>query len=226
MILKEGFESLLHPILLSKLKHVQQLAMEYEDCVNNNLMPEDFISRRYEALEGLVVKEFDGVYRLPYLSLPACELLLGQSSQWDYSPNEDEDEPYQMNEVVLKNELPKVYDALKALYEDALVPVWMLITGCMATEVTSIQMAKYLPDSMPSTGWHFDEDSECTSVVELTPDPESTGASLNVFPDINLGIAQQGWVTLFNGRTVLHSTVPVVKERKILVHWANREAEG
>ena len=225
MNIKKYMAAMLHPKLLENLSELQTLACELYDKLEDNSMPQDFIERRKELLiEKIgIEKAFDGVYRAPYLNPKATKFLRDISENFTWSPNEDEELAYQMNEVVLKHKVPRMYEDFKALYEDTLVPLWMIISGTMATEIHSIQLAKYLPDNRPNTGWHYDDDSECTTVVELSEHPEETGASLKVFPNINLGLAKSGWVTLFNGRTVLHATEPVTSERKILVHWTYRE---
>ena len=225
MIIKRYMAAMLHPALLDNLQEVQDLACELFEALEENQMPPDFIPRRKTLLIDKIgiEKAFDGVYRAPYLNPMATKFLREISDHFVWSPNEDEGLAYQMNEVVLSHQVPKMYADFKALYEDTLVPLWMILSGTAATEINSIQLAKYLPDNRSNTGWHFDDDSECTTVVELSEYPERTGASLKVFPNVNLGLARSGWVTLFNGRTVLHATEPVTSERKILVHWTHRE---
>lgn len=223
--MQEIVRDIIHPALLERLDEIQMLAEEAINMVvDENRLPDDFADRRGNALSGLI-KPFAGgsVCRVPYMSEIGCAALLRAQSEWEFSPNQSEGEAFQMDEFVLANEKPEYYQILKELHNVALVPLWVLVYGINPDpdKISSIQLARYKPGARAMTNWHYDRDSACTTVVELTSNAHETGAGLQVFPGIHIPVSEKaGYATMFQGKVLLHRSMPVTKgERVILVHW-------
>lgn len=165
------------------------------------------------------------VLRFPFLSKEMCNALLEEVQHWKFSPNPDEEKAYQMQEAVLSEVCPVLFRALKELHECALNPVWATMYGVEPEEYRSIQLAKYTPGENGMTNWHFDQDSQLTTTVVLSPDEAYQGGGMQVFPGIGLGRAEQGWASMFFGATTLHRSIPVTEgERALLVYWTDVES--
>jgi len=222
----DALAALLDPALLDAMTDIQQLADEAVESVQNCQLPENFALRRAEIITRLFQVYAGGrVYRLKYLRPERCARLveLMRDSWGDFEPNPDEDPDYQMDEIVLSLKRPDAYELFSALHDQVLRRIWIVIFGVSPETINSIQVARYQPGPRAMTNWHYDRDSECTSVVELTSQSDRRGAGFEVFPGTAIPPAEQGEITLFQGSTLLHRSLPVTAgERAILVHWAGQ----
>src|SRR5690606_15497044 len=187
----------------------------------------DMVDERRQAILARLCREYawGRVFRLRYLRPEKCARLVElMRDGWEgWQPNPDEDPAYQMDEIVLRDKRPDAYELFAALHDQVLRPLWIVIFGVSPDDIQSIQVARYLPGPRAMTNWHYDASSECTSVVELTALSDREGAGFEVFPGVSLPAAEQGEVTMFPGRTLIHRSLPVTAgERAILVHWADQ----
>lgn len=195
-----------------------------EDCK----LPMNFEDRRWYALWKCGVHSHlksAQVYRMPYLSQDACNVLHHYSKSLQMQPNEQEDVPYQIDELVLAGHGDgTMYELLLGMHNEFLRPVWELAFGLHPNDPQSIQLARYKPGVRGMTNWHYDASSECTTTVVLSPDHAYEGGGMQVFPGIDLGPAKQGHATMFQGRNLLHRSTPVLEgDRTLLVHWFNHK---
>lgn len=222
----DALAGMIDPALLDAMADIKQLADEAGESVADKLMlPDMFAERRQEIIDRLCREYAWGrVYRLRYLRPEKCARLveLMRDGWEDWEPNPAEDAAYQMDEIVLRDKRPDAYELFSALHEQVLLPLWVVIFGVTPDDIQSIQVARYLPGPRAMTNWHYDASSECTSVVELTALSDREGAGFEVFPGVSLPAAEQGEVTMFPGRTLIHRSLPVTAgERAILVHWVD-----
>lgn len=222
----DALAGMIDPALLDAMADIQQLADEAGDSVADKLTLPDMLAERRQAIIDRLCREYawGRVYRLRYLRPEKCARLveLMRDSWEDWEPNPEEDAAYQMDEIVLRDKRPDAYELFAALHEQVLRPLWVVIYGVSPDDIRSIQVARYQPGPRAMTNWHYDSSSECTSVVELTALSDREGAGFEVFPGVSLPAAEQGEVTMFPGRTLIHRSLPVTAgERAILVHWVN-----
>lgn len=221
----EIINDIIHPELARRISAIRALAdTTVLSVAEHNQLPDEFAARRDDVLGDLIESFASGaVRRVPYLSDIGCAALVRAQSQWTYQPNQAEGAAYQMDECVLSIDQPEYYAVLQQLHDFALAPLWVLLYGVSPEHIRSIQLARYRPGPRAMTNWHYDADSSCTTVVELTSGAQQTGAALQVFPGAEVPVSPiAGYATLFQGRQLLHRSMPVVQgERVILVHWVN-----
>ena len=164
-----------------------------------------------------------GVFDIPYYSAEFCDRLLLELQDKEFARNEMEDVNFQIEELVLGNELPDLFETCETLFAVAMQPVLALLFSQDDSDLTSIQAAKYNPEEVSHGNWHFDQDSDHTVVVSLNPnDFKGGGTELRTGPFTVQYIPPlpKGHALLFMGRTTLHRGLYVEEgDRMLLVHW-------
>jgi len=202
------------------------------DEVGEALLEDQVVSDAYfQGLDllqkGMIPTIAGNVYTLPIIEEFQADNILAAAKGYDYTPNEDEDKEYQIEEAVLSEKDPVMYRALI----NKLLPTlnaWCLMTQhSTITKVESFQIAKYCPEGVAATGWHHDEVSDFTCVISLNPDEfEGGGTGVRTSPHdwLVLPPLKKGWGMVFDGRSVHHRGLPVTKGvRYLLVCWCSTE---
>lgn len=167
----------------------------------------------------------DRAYSVPLLHPDLCDLLVAyaQEKRELFAVNDDEEGDYQMPELVLQRENEAIYHSILAFAQTTLYPVMNLIWGRKVDRTESIQLAHYSADGINSSGWHLDEDSNMTAVVNLAPELY-TGGGTAFRTRLNWGVhvppVPKGHALVFNGHQTLHHGVSIDSgDRYILVFW-------
>lgn len=176
------------------------------------------------SIVGHTFKEYaPGVYSFPFLSNAMCKQLISKSNSYEYEVNECEDSPYQMPEVVLADKDLELYEKMLSLFMTNIPEITNVMYARKTSEIRSVQLAKYSPDTISSGNWHHDEDSDLTLVVSLSDAHEGGGTMLHPYglgEAITVPQIPAGHALLFRGKHYLHKGLPVTKgERNILVFW-------
>lgn len=229
--LKEMWETaplkLLHPKALEVMHLLIEVSLNTE-----NFQDLDWIhTAKANQVRQELCKEFiqsfpkaTNVFRIPVLSEEACELVGRLYETYKAEPNPDEDPEYRINEILIKEENRLLDDVFTGIYAAVVIPVQILMFGIYSPVIESIQLGTYVSDgsSTSSVGYHTDQDSEHTVVIELDGTTAERGASFSIFPGIELGIGNTGYATLFTGKTTMHRSHPISEGvRQILVYWTN-----
>lgn len=166
-----------------------------------------------------------GVYSVPYLSEGMCKALVEHMRNLGYEPNEDEEPQARINECVLNYRDPMLFNELNALWLTAMPTLAKLLLQLDVQSCRAIQGAVYTPDGTSETGWHLDEDSECTAVVALNHGFEGGGTTVwRDDEEYDVPVLPVGHIMLFNGRSTLHKGNHVsAGERHLLVHWCMQQ---
>lgn len=225
--LKRPWDGWLHPELRSHLQGLRELLLHLESIYGNIPRLEDLEERQKAALdwfEGLP-RPVEGALSIPLIHPEMCDELLSvmKDQGGDLAPNPQEAEAYRIPELVLQQKMPELYEPTKLFAERVLYLICKLFWGREPEKIRSIQLAKYTPDGTRMTGWHHDDDSNMTAVVNLAPELYTGGGT-----DFRTGImtyeyvppVQKGHALVFNGYNTLHRGAPVeTGERNILVFW-------
>lgn len=164
----------------------------------------------------------EGFFTCPVLSPDACDFYLNYGDRQPdlFQANDEEEEAYQIPEIVLPSTLHKISAELA---REALWPLFHLMYGSPPNHFSSIQLARY--KAGVGTGWHHDKESEATCVISLAPERHTGGGTAILpagacAPAVILHPLPKGSALLFNGRTTLHRGLPTTKgERNLLVFW-------
>lgn len=180
--------------------------------------------RRVQVLQALgtdqVATAGGVILRAPYLSREYAAEVLEAVRYTKFSVNEDEGQQYQIPECVLSahDHLTGLDQRLRNLYEEYLIPLWVVWAGVLPNDITSLQIARYSAEHQRMQ-WHYDLDSSFTSTVLLDPAEGSGGIEHYMGRTISQSI---GEALLFRSN-MLHRSIPVTKgARHVLVHWAHQ----
>lgn len=172
------------------------------------------------------------VYRFPYLSQLACELVGRLNEVHEAYPNPDEHYSNQMDEITLTDRDWPVVERLLQIYNIGVIPFMYFAFGLAPYYVSSVQTATYYAEGRGTsmTSFHVDDDSELTTTVELSVDTFKRGGGLEIYGHPVIPTTPQGWASIFPGKTYMHEAKPIQSGiRQILVHWHNyseRHPEG
>lgn len=211
------------------LRHWQSVLDAVSFVEDNGLHTIPQMQAKFPVLPKLLIKIRPGIYAAPILNPDYCQelLLIADAFREEYKPNEVEQRPYQIPELVLDRypQLTSTYNELHNIGRAVLWPLFGLINCKMPNHFTTIQLAKYNPMDTPGGNWHHDEASEYTATISLDPSRyEGGGTRLRpegaLRPPIFVPPLPAGYALLFNGRQILHEGVPVTKgDRDLLVYW-------
>lgn len=168
-----------------------------------------------------------GLYRIPFLAPDYCDKLVVEADKMGetigYEPNDDEELPYQIPELVLGHLCPSLFQCLQVLFDSAICPLTTILMGQQPAIIRTIQFARYEPAEVGHGNWHVDIDSDITAVVSLQPDKfEGGGTDVRTGPLSKITVEKlpQGHALLFHGKTTLHRGRKVESGRRdLLVFW-------
>ncbi len=178
-------------------------------------------------LGGLPLEYVSGIYVCPIFSEQLCDALLklADAQAPTFTPNPEEPVQAQIPEIVFEERFPELYEQFLVSAAEAVIPLFLFVNGTTATQVNSVQMARYTPENTAHGCWHTDEDSMYTCVVSLGPERHEGGGT-SFLPEGPLGRVVElpplpkGWAAFFNGKVVQHMGMPVTKGvRDLLVFW-------
>ena len=219
----------LNPGLRHHLPGLTKLAQLVE-ASGNGVLPAKLDKVERAALEWLrnqCVLAHGVGYVLPMFSEEYCDKLVLEAQDMaravGYEPNPDEEEAYQIPELVLAEVCPSLFAALDVFKSRVLDVYSVLLFGARPEVTRSIQFAQYSPDQTSHGNWHKDIDSDVTAVVSLQPERYEGGGTdlrLNAWDSIHVPPAPKGYILFFNGKHTLHRGCRVTKGRRdLLVFW-------
>ncbi|WYW03500.1 2OG-Fe(II) oxygenase [Pseudomonas phage vB_PpuP-Laguja-5] len=213
----------LHPELRQHLPALKSLARVLTE--GGHEIPTIVVDTELDALEWLQRGwETGRVYSIPMFSEEYCDKLIAEADGMHYEVNEDEEQPYQIPEVVLANECEALHKCMAVYLKEIIVPICEILFGSSPTWISSIQLARYTPQGVGHGNWHVDADSLFTAVVSLNPESFKGGGT-----DIRTGplsyshipALPKGHALLFHGKTTLHRGCEVTEGRRdLLVFWS------
>ena len=181
-----------------------------------------------------VIRSIKNVSNVAYvanmLNKEYCSSLVGKLKEHEFTVNDDEDEYYQIPEVVIKYSDSELFLELEYAFNNYIAKYLQTIRFKKEFSINSIQFAKYSATGEISKGnWHYDEDSDSTVVIYLNDDYEGGGTQFKTDADDNIATIDKfevGDAVFFNGKVVPHRGLPVTKgDRYILVFWCSGLSE-
>lgn len=172
-----------------------------------------------------------GAACLPFFSEEYCDKLVAEADDMalvvGHTPNPDEEEAYQIPELVLHEVCPSLFAAL-SVFKERVVDVYSrLLWGSKAEAIRSIQFARYEAGKTEHGNWHHDSDSDVTAVVSLQPECFTGGGTdirRDAFEFVTIEPLPKGHCLLFNGKHTLHRGRRVETGRRdLLVFWNEYE---
>lgn len=164
-----------------------------------------------------------GVYNIPLLSPTFCEMIRTETADWPFTGNSQEPEHLRCPEAVLHEVCPQLGRTVWELFRAALGPVYTLIHGTVPTAVAAAQLTRYTLERNSLGGWHQDEDSDFTAVVELAPELHTGGGTDVMSAPLtvtSVPTLAKGHALLFCGKTTHHRGRPITEGvRDLLVYW-------
>lgn len=159
-----------------------------------------------------------------------CSSLVDKLKEHEFTVNAEEDEYYQIPEVVIKYSDSDLFLELEYAFNNYIAKYLQTIRFKKEFNINSIQFAKYSATGDISKGnWHYDEDSDSTVVIYLNNDYEGGGTQFKTEADdgiVTVDKFEVGDSVFFNGRVVPHRGLPVTKgDRYILVFWCSGLSE-
>lgn len=167
------------------------------------------------------------VWSAPVLYEDECEVFVKLAAERaaEFEPNDQEEKAYQIDELVLDPKVEPYGATAEFLLYSRMSFIFQAMTGLVPGTVSSIQLARFRPETTPLTDWHVDLDSELSCVVSLAPERHEGGGTVLrpwgpagdtlVIPPL-----PKGHALFFNGRYVHHKSLPVSSgERLLLVYW-------
>lgn len=220
---------ILNPVLRGLL--ADAVAIEASPAEISVMLQDPEVRSAYEhalsTLGGSVRFTMAGpVYTIPMLSPEFCDEIVRRARGYTYDVNEEEGLAYQIDEAVLQEKDPELYDRLGELLP--VLNVWsLLVYQRPVTRVSSFQIARYTPDGTDQTGFHHDKSSDITAVISLNPGEfEGGGTEVRVRPDLAELVPPlpKGSALFFNGKMIHHRGAQVTSgERYLLVCWLESE---
>jgi len=201
-------------LYLKRVKDAIEQCSEYEDA-----------PRLWDELElgALPIVQWGPmIFSAPVLYEGECEIFLRRSLDMEFSPNKQEGKDYQIDECVFSHEL---HGICAFIMEKRIAPLFQLMTGQVPEIISSIQLARYTPESTAKTGWHVDRDSELSCIISLGPERHVGGGTLlrpygPAGETLYVPPLPKGHGLFFNGRFVHHRGAEVLSgERLLLVYW-------
>lgn len=222
----------LNPVLLHHLPAIVQLSDRLVGSGNSPEVFNDMTELERAAIRWLTsCRRASGVYAVPLLRHEFCDHLVKVAGELGdkvgFTPNEDEDEAYQIPELVLEQVCPPLYDAFVGIKETVLDHLNRLLFGFACTNLSSAQFARYSPENTARGNWHLDGNSDLTAVVSLQPERfEGGGTSLRteLADVVHVPKLCKGTALMFRGASTMHQGEPVTEGvRDLLVLWMENE---
>lgn len=161
---------------------------------------------------------------LPFFSEEYCDKLLAEVQDMKHTPNDEEEEAFQIPEIVLEYHCPALFASMSVLKRRVLDVYSVLLMGTVADHIRSIQFACYSDQHTSHGNWHNDLDSDVTAVVSLNPEAFTGGGTdlrVTAFKSVLVDPLPKGYCLLFNGKHTLHRGRRVLSGRRdLLVFWS------
>jgi len=218
-------EMYLHADLRTQLGTLREVQTLLE---KNNLEPGTTLQKlTRKQLASLVwlqrCKVTPGVYNIPLLSPMFCDMIRQETSQWPFTGNSQEPEHLRCPEAVLHEVCPQLGRTLWELFRAATAPVYALLHGTAPASPSAVQLTRYTLERNSLGGWHQDEDSDFTAVVELAPELHTGGGTDVMSAPLtvtSVPTLAKGHALLFCGKTTHHRGRPITEGvRDLLVFW-------
>lgn len=218
----------LHPELARHLPALRRMAGRMVDSGCELLLTDGDAEEGAAASWLLQQAGTQGCWQLPFLHPDYCDKLVVEAEAMaktvGFTPNPDEQEDYQIPELVLQHVCPTLYTGLSVLKQQVIDTYTMLLFGSKATDIRSIQFARYEPNGVAHGNWHRDAESDITAVVSLQPhmfEGGGTDIRTNAFFSFHVPKLPQGYCLLFHGKARLHRGHAVTSgHRDLLVFWS------
>lgn len=164
-------------------------------------------------------------YCIPFLSPEYCDKLLVEAGAMaEYKVNDEEEQPYQIPELVLAEHCTQLFTCLQVLFDRVFTPCCKILYGHSSSVLRSVQFAKYTPENTAKGNWHVDMDSDITAVVSLDPEAFEGGGTAVRTGAMGTAVIPKlpkGHALLFHGKTTLHKGLAVESGvRDLLVFWS------
>jgi len=173
--------------------------------------------------ESAIIALGGPVYTVRMVTPMMCDFLALKSNYMKFSPNKSEGDDYQIEEAILSDVAPILYENLKELLLPDLNDYSLMVYSRPIQKIVSMQIAKYTPDGTPGTGWHHDTESDVSCVISLNPGEfEGGGTGIRLSPNeaVEVPPLSKGDALFFNGKTIQHRGLPVtLGTRLLLVIW-------
>lgn len=175
-------------------------------------------------LKECMTKHADGVYSFKLLNEKYCKDLLDEVRRVEYKVNEDEPYAAQIPEVVLKDRMPEMFEAMKKMFFEVVEPLSVIAYGVAPETLHTAQVAKYDVGNTSMGNWHIDRDSDVTLTVALSDTHKGGGTVIKMYGDGEEVVIPQlpiGHALLFRGKNYMHKGLPVTDgDRNLLVFWS------
>ena len=218
-------EMYLHADLRTQLGMLREVQTLFE---KNNFEPGTTLQKlTRKQLASLVwlqrCKVTPGVNNIPLLSPTFCDMIRQETSQWPFTGNSQEPEHLRCPEAVLHEVCPQLGRTLWELFRAATAPVYALLHGTAPARPSAVQLTRYTLERNSLGGWHQDEDSDFTAVVELAPELHTGGGTDVMSAPLtvtSVPTLAKGHALLFCGKTTHHRGRPITEGvRDLLVLW-------
>lgn len=208
------------------LRHADTLRAMADGCLEGGLTAEDFAVSpvAWDDAANLFTEYWPSIYSAPLFSPEFCAKLVRESDAMSFSPNEQEEEAYQIPEVVLQHECIQLHGSLSVHFHRVCKDWAALLFGMEITVLRTIQFAKYTPDTVDRGNFHIDCASDFTVVVALSDEHKGGGTEVLTHgfgrvitvPQLPIGHAM-----IFPGKVFRHRGLPVTSGcRNLLVFWS------
>tara|TARA_S200002703_G_scaffold8458_1_gene8466 strand:+ start:2223 stop:2948 length:726 start_codon:yes stop_codon:yes gene_type:complete len=168
-------------------------------------------------------KIYPDIYKVPLFRRKFCKLLVNEIENFNkkkgFAVNPDEDELRQIPEIVLKTEMPEIYENMWFVVRSVLNPIFYSIWQRNCYGISSIQIANYNLKDKKQGAWHHDASADISVVVPLnTGDYKGGGTEFHNYGSISP--LPSGHALIFPSFTNMHRGLPVeFGNRYLLVFW-------
>jgi len=180
------------------------------------------------VLNGRVPLVASSAWIVPVLSPEAADFLLEETQFLDWFPNEEEEQAYQIPEIILSEQAPYLDQLVKDALWRGLAPWIAAIYGRLPARYASVQMTQYHEDATHEGHFHIDQDSDYSAVIALNNDFTGGGTTIvdGLFGEFSIPPLPPGYALLFDGRRVFHKGNSVTSgTRHLLTVWANNDED-
>lgn len=214
-----------HPSLRKHLDTLRDIAPVFEANKQDPITTLQGLTRKQlGALVWLDSRRVaPGVYDIPLLSPTLCDMIRNETAEWPFNGNPQEPEHLRCPEAVLHEVCPQLGRTLWEIFRAATAPVYTLLHGTVPVNPSAVQLTRYTLDRNSLGGWHQDEDSDFTAVVELAPELHTGGGTDVMSAPLtvtSVPTLAKGHALLFCGKTTHHRGRPITEGvRDLLVYW-------
>lgn len=174
-------------------------------------------------VEKHLTKIFPDIYKIPLFRRRFCKMLVDEIENYTktqkFEPNPDEDELRQIPEIVLKEQMPELYENMWFVVNAVLNPIFYAIWQRNCSGISTIQIANYNLKDKIQGAWHHDHHADLSVVVPLnTGDYGGGGTEFHKYGKVDP--LPSGHALIFPSFTNMHRGLPVeFGDRYLLVFW-------